>query len=115
MTREYSDYIQDICDAIHDIKTFVKGLDYNEFENDQKTINAVIRSLEIIGEASKNISDEVKKKYPNVPWRGLAGMRDKLIHEYFGVDTEILWKVVSDEIHQIESTMKQFFQDFLHQ
>lgn len=115
MTREYSDYIQDIHDAIRDIKSFVKELDYNKFEKDQKTINAVIRSLEVIGEASKNISEEIKQKYPNVPWRGLAGMRDKLIHEYFGVDTEIIWKVVSEEIPEIESSMAKLFQDFLHQ
>lgn len=114
MTREYSDYIQDIHDAIRDIKNFVKDFDYTKFENDQKTINAVIRSLEVIGEASKNIPDDIKKKYPKTPWRGLAGMRDKLIHEYFGVDTEILWQVASEEITEIEISMNQLVQNLLH-
>jgi uncharacterized protein with HEPN domain len=61
--------------------------------NDKKTIKAVIRSLEVLGEASKKIPDEVRNRYPRIPWKRMAGMRDKLIHEYFGVDLEIVWNV----------------------
>jgi len=90
--RDYRDYLQDILDSIDDIASFVQGMGFEEFKRDRKTINAVVRSIEVIGEASKRIPRGLKTKYKGVPWREMAGMRDKLIHEYFGVDVEILWK-----------------------
>jgi len=90
MKRELRDYIKDILDSISDIESFVGGMDFNIFIGDKKTINAVIRSLEIMGEASKKIPEELRAKYPGIPWKRLAGMRDKLIHEYHGIDLEIV-------------------------
>jgi hypothetical protein len=69
---------------------------HEEFKADRKTINAVVRSIEVIGEASKKIPTTVTARYPGVPWKKMAGMKDKLIHEYFGIDLEILWKVADE-------------------
>jgi len=107
--RDYRDYLQDILDSINDIENFVRGMGFEEFKGDRKTINAVVRSIEVIGEASKRIPRSLKAKYRGIPWRGMAGMRDKLIHEYFGVDVEILWKTAKDDI----PPLKQLVQDML--
>jgi uncharacterized protein with HEPN domain len=100
--RVYTDYIQDILDSIQDIENFIQGMNYEEFRDDRKTINAVIRSIEIIGEASKKIPRSLRDSQPEIPWKKMAGMRDKLTHAYFGIDLEIIWKVVSEEIIQIK-------------
>jgi uncharacterized protein with HEPN domain len=96
--RDPKDYIQDILDSINDIEVFVIELDFEQFKNDKKTINAVVRSIEVIGEAAKKIPKTLKNKYPDIPWRKIIGMRDKLIHEYFGIDIEILWKTAKEDI-----------------
>jgi uncharacterized protein with HEPN domain len=79
-SRDIKDYLQDILDAIYDVEDFTKGYTYEQFIEDKKTLNAVVRSIEIIGEASKHLPDALKTKYPEVPWKEIAGMRDKLIH-----------------------------------
>lgn len=98
MKRDYRDYIADIISSIKHVEQFTKGLSYEEFFKDVKTSNAVIRSLEVIGEASKKIPEEIRKKYSDIPWNKMSGMRDKLIHEYFGVDLEIVWTVCKEEL-----------------
>jgi len=102
MKKEYVDYLEDIINAINDIEHFIEGMDASAFFDDRKTINAVIRSLEIIGEASKKIPENIKKKHPEIPWKSIAGMRDKLIHEYFGVDLGMVWLVVVKEIPELK-------------
>jgi uncharacterized protein with HEPN domain len=98
MKREIGDYIQDAIDAMAKSMEFVEGMKYEDFMHDDKTIFAVIRAIEIIGEAVKNVPDQVKKEYPEISWREMAGMRDKLIHGYFGVDQRRVWKTVKEEI-----------------
>jgi len=105
--RVYTDYVQDILDSINDIENFIEGMNFNDFKNDRKTINAVIRSIEVIGEASKKIPKSIRERHPDIPWKKIAGMRDKLIHEYFGIDLEILWKVAKEEIKKLEPEIKQ--------
>lgn len=100
--RDCRDYLEDILDSIIDIEQFIRGMDFEAFENDKKTMNAVIRSLEVIGEATKNIPEPIKKKYPSIPWKTMAGMRDKMIHEYFGVDIEILWVTATEDVPAIK-------------
>jgi uncharacterized protein with HEPN domain len=100
--REYRDYLQDIYDAINEVATFIEGMTYKDFLKDKKTINAVIRSIEVIGEASKQLPKAIKDKYPSIPWTKMAGMRNKVIHEYFGVDIEIVWKTAKKQIPALE-------------
>lgn len=103
MIRDPIDFIKDIIYLIDDIGVFVKGFDFDMFCEDRKTVYAVIRAVEIIGEAVKNIPDTIKKDHPDIPWKQIAGMRDKLIHGYFGVDTIILWKAATEELPQLKS------------
>ena len=86
MKREIGDYLQDVIDAMNKGMEFVEDIEYENFIRDDKTIFAVIRAIEIIGEAIKNIPEDVRDEYPEIPWREMAGMRDKLIHGYVGVN-----------------------------
>jgi uncharacterized protein with HEPN domain len=105
--REYGDYLQDILDSINDIEKFIDGMTFEQFTHDRKTLNAVVRSVEIIGEATKKIPKTITKKYTKIPWKKMAGMRDKLIHEYFGVDVGILWKVAGEDIPRLKAELQQ--------
>jgi len=100
--RDYRDYVQDILDSMKDTEEFVKGMGFDDFTQDKKTINAVIRSIEVIGEATKKIPESLKDKFPSVPWKKMARMRDKLIHQYFGIDIEILWQVVKKDLPNVK-------------
>jgi len=88
MNREFEDYLRDILDAMEKAQQFLENLSYEKFRDDDKTIYAVVRALEIIGEATKNIPNPVRQEHPEVPWKDMAGIRDILIHDYFGVDLE---------------------------
>ena len=103
--------MQDSIDSIRDIESFSKGMTFEEFKADRKTINAVVRSVEVIGEASKKIPESVTARYPGVPWKRVAGMRDKLIHEYFGIDLEILWKVAKEDIKGIRPHIRRILRE----
>jgi len=109
--RADKDYIKDVLDAIKKIEEFIDGMDYNEFLEDVKTQYAVVRALEIIGEAVKNISDKLKKKYPEIPWKAIAGMGDKLIHAYFGVDWEVVWLTVKKDIPKIKPVFEKLLNE----
>lgn len=96
--RKLELYIGDIIEAIKRIEKYAKNLSFGNFSKDQKTIDAVVRNFEIIGEASKNIPQEIKKQYSQIPWASMKGIRNKLIHEYFGVNFEILWKTIKEDL-----------------
>jgi uncharacterized protein with HEPN domain len=92
--RNFTVYINNILDSIEEVAEFTEGMSFDEFGRHKKTINAVIRSLEVLGEAARKIPYDLRDKAPEVPWNKMTGMRNKLIHEYFGVDLEIVRAVI---------------------
>jgi len=108
--RDSKLYLKDILDAMESIELFVEGMEFEEFKADDKTSSAVIRKFEIIGEATKYLPDDVKKDYPNIPWREMAGMRDKLIHFYFGIKYELVWRTIKDVIPQIRPYLIEIYE-----
>lgn len=105
--RDLRDYINDLIEACEDILSFTKGLSYTDFAGDRKTLNAVIRSLEVIGEATKNLPASLRDNYPDIPWKQMAGTRDKLIHEYFGFDIQMVWQTIECHIPNILPLLKE--------
>jgi uncharacterized protein with HEPN domain len=103
--RDFRVYIEDILEAIDSIQTYTKDIDYEGFVGDKKTVDAVIRNFEIIGEATRQIPLAVRQEYPKVPWREMAGMRDKLIHGYFGVQLDVVWKTIKERIPTVRRLM----------
>lgn len=98
MNKDYRILISHILECIGKVEEYTKGLTKVEFFRSTQIQDAVIRRIEIIGEAAKNVPEEIKKKYPNISWKQMVGMRDILIHEYFGVDLELTWKVAKEDI-----------------
>lgn len=98
-------YVRHILDAISAIESFLDGVDYARFTEDLLIQSAVIRQIEIIGEAARNISDEYRAQHADIPWRDIIGMRSKLIHEYFGVDLEAVWKTAREDIIQLKRAL----------
>jgi uncharacterized protein with HEPN domain len=111
--REYIDFINDIRGAADKALEFVSGFDFEQFQRDDKSIYAVVRALEILGEATKRIPPEVRVKYPGVPWRSMAGIRDKLIHDYISVNAEIVWKTTTEDLPALIPLIDEILRDFL--
>jgi uncharacterized protein with HEPN domain len=103
--REYIDYLRDILDAAQKAGEFIAGMDIAAFERDAKTSFAVIRALEIIGEATKHIPASVRQRYPEVPWRAMAGMRDKVIHDYLGINLQRVYETVQQDVPSLRPAL----------
>ncbi|MDR3290578.1 MAG: DUF86 domain-containing protein [Methanobrevibacter sp.] len=112
MKRDWEDFIKDILDEIENILEFVEDMNYDDFFQDNKTIYAVIRSIEIMGEAVKNIPYEIQEKYFEIPWSQMAKMRDKLIHGYFNINHLRVWETVTNEIPPLQPLFKQIFDEY---
>ena len=105
--REWKLFIEDILESIRLIKNYVENMGFDDFKNDRKTIYAVVRNFEIIGEASRFIPDEIKEKYENVDWKGIVGLRNRIAHEYFDISLSIVWHIVMKELPTLEDQMKE--------
>lgn len=105
--REMADYLDDILTAIADVEEFTRGMYYETFAEDKKTVNAVIRSLEVLGEATKRIPTSFRQKHPDIPWSKMVGMRDVLIHDYMGVDLKTVWKVAQERLTELKPLIER--------
>ena len=111
MPRDYSVYLEDICDAIAKIRRYTEGLSAASLAEDELRLDAVLRNLEVIGEAVKAIPETVRVSHPEVEWRKIAGLRDLLIHRYFGIDLEIIWDIVENKLPKLASSIERMISD----
>jgi uncharacterized protein with HEPN domain len=111
MVRDIRDYVADIYEAMEAAEDFVSDCSFGDFLDDRKNQYAVIRALEIIGEAAKNIPDNTRQQYPAIPWRDLTGIRDKLIHAYFGVNLEVVWLSVKEGIPEAKPAIRNLLEE----
>lgn len=105
MHRTELQFLDDIIDAIHNIEEDTVGLNFYEFDQDRRRKDAVIRNFEIIGEATKKLSDDLKNQYPTIPWRRIAGLRDVVAHGYFQVDYEMIWGVIFNTLPEFKGSI----------
>jgi uncharacterized protein with HEPN domain len=108
MSRDELMYLQDIAASCRKVLKFTAGLTQADLLKDEKTYDAVVRNLEIIGEAAKNISEELRKQLPDINWRKVAGLRDMLAHAYFGIDDDILWDIIQNKVPQLAKCVDAF-------
>jgi uncharacterized protein with HEPN domain len=105
--REWRLFIEDILESIRLIKNYVENMAFDDFKKDRRTIDAVVRNFEIIGEASKFIPDDIREKYESVDWKGIVGLRNRIAHEYFDISLSIVWHIVTKELQILEEQMKE--------
>jgi len=105
--REWRLFVEDVLESIDLIEDYVKGMDFDEFKKDRKTVDAVVRNFEIIGEASRNIPEEIRNKYPDIDWKGMIGLRNRIAHEYFGVSSAIIWNILKNELPLLKEKIKR--------
>ena len=110
-SRAYADYLRDILDAISKIQQFVTGVNEDSFVQDDEKAYAVVLALEMIGEAAKQIPASERKRYPQIPWREIIGMRDKIAHQYFGVNRRLVWQTVQNDLPLLQSAISQMLSD----
>ncbi len=109
--RDIGDYLQDILETIESCERFIEGMNYDQFTSDEKTIFAVNHALEIIGEATKHIPEEIRKEYPLVPWKKMAGIRDVIIHAYFGVNLNVIWNTATERLPELKRDIEKILKD----
>ncbi len=111
MTRTYIDYLRDILSAIEDAQSFVEDIDLDSFLGNKEKQYAVVRALEIIGEAAARIPPNLREQYPAPPWKEMVGMRNIVIHQYFGVDEVVVWRTVQEELPPLKLTIARMITD----
>ena len=111
MKRDYRLFVEDILDSLEKIEEFVADMSFEEFVNDDKTSSAVISKFEIMGEASKFIPEIIRNKYAEIPWKEMAGMREKLIHAYSEVDFKLVWMTIKQRIPEIKPLLRKLLDE----
>jgi uncharacterized protein with HEPN domain len=107
MSRIYIDYLRDMLENANRAIQFTEGMNFESFSKDEKTVYAVIRAVEIIGEATRNIPEEIRTKYPEIPWRDASNMRNKLVHRYFGINLEVIWQTINEDLPMLADTIQE--------
>ena len=110
--RVYLDYVRDMLESAEKALEFVRGMGYDEFASDEKTQFAVVRALEIVGEAAKKVPKDLQETYSGIPWREIAGTRDKLIHDYIGVNLSVVWRTLQDDLPSLIGQLETLLNDF---
>ncbi len=110
--RDFLEYLNDILDAINKGIAFTENMTFEVFAKDEKTQFAVIRAIEVVGEASKKITNEIKNQSGEIPWKNIGGMRDMLIHDYFGVNINVVWETVSKDFPELKNKISKLIRDF---
>ncbi|WXG47225.1 MAG: DUF86 domain-containing protein [Candidatus Atabeyarchaeum deiterrae] len=105
--KDYGFYLEDILGAIEKIERYIEGVTFEHFSQDGKTVDAVLRNLEIIGEATKMIPEKMRSRFPSIPWKDMAGMRDRLIHKYFAVALDVVWKTLITRLPNVKLLIEE--------
>lgn len=109
--RSLSEFLQDILDTISEIEGFTAGVEFEAFQANREKILAVVKLIKILGEAVKKIPDEVRNRYPDIPWKSIAGMRDILVHEYWGIDVNVIWATVQEGLPPLKVVIIEIVSD----
>ena len=110
--RDYKILLEDIIESIDKVFIYTENMSYEEFINDSKTQDAVFRNFEIIGEATNQIPENIKNSYSQIEWHKLIGLRNRIIHEYFGVDTNIVWNIIKNNLSDFKSSINNILTNF---
>lgn len=108
--RDINILLEDIAEAVKKITAYTSGMSYADFTTDDKTIDAVVRNFEIIGEAANRIPEDYKIQHPEIEWRQIIGLRNRVIHEYFGIDYEILWHIIENNLSELQERVSHLLQ-----
>ena len=111
MSRDLGLYLTDIINSVDRIKDYTRNMNYDDFVEDRKTYDAVIHNLQIIGEATKQVPEIIRQKYPDIPWRQVAGLRDVIAHTYFMVNPEIVWNIINIELNPLQNCVALILQN----
>ena len=109
--RDYGSYLEDIIEHMNYAEEFIRDMTFDEFKSDKKTVLSVTKCIEVVGEATKHIPDQIRERYPESPWRDMAGIRDRLVHGYFKVDLSIVWTTVTIEFPELRSMLENVLAD----
>jgi uncharacterized protein with HEPN domain len=111
MPRDYKVYLEDVLEAIGRIQHYVGGFSFDSFQDDRRTVDAVVRNLEIIGEAVKQLPEGIRTKHPDVDWKKIAGLRDILVHNYFGIDLELIWDILENKLTPLQEAVTRILSE----
>jgi len=109
--RNWKLFVEDILESIGLIESYISNMNFDDFQKDRKTIDAVVRNLEIIGEASRGIPEEIKNNHPEIDWKGIIGLRNRIAHEYFGISVSIVWEIIKSDLPALKEKIKHLLKE----